>query len=309
MIDVSIIIPTYKRMDKVRRVLRRINELPWPQPSKLQVIVVQNGPSYQIEARKMLAPEMNVVELYEPRLGKTRAQNMGLSKAEGELLLLMDDDVLLDDSVPLAIYEDVPQWRDVGLFGGPLRPLWAGERPRWYSAQLKVVTGEHYFGETVREYPPAKNPVGALRLFRSRVFEKHGIFEVNDGLCGKQRRGVPGSRFFREFMALEERMYLPRFSGGHIVEPFQMTRRYYLKHGFLWGRGLAHQKRNDVLAGREISKKAKSVGGMKELSAELAKMLDIRKQTMGRTYRICKIAGFIWQSWLDGFGQFRKFSR
>ncbi len=89
----SVVIPTFNRLDQLRRVVEAVasQELPWP--VDLEVIVVDDGSTdatWQWLARR----PHGVRALRQENAGPARARNRGVAAAGGEIVLFLGDDTV-----------------------------------------------------------------------------------------------------------------------------------------------------------------------------------------------------------------------
>jgi GT2 family glycosyltransferase len=91
--DISIVIPTHNRQDSLRRLLDGLERQTYPSAG-LEVVVVCNActDGTQDMLRTLHPPYcLQVVE--QPDLGPGNGRNQGTSRARGELLIFLDDDI------------------------------------------------------------------------------------------------------------------------------------------------------------------------------------------------------------------------
>ncbi len=96
----SIVIPTFQRRDVVRRAVAAVldADAPWP----IEVVVVVDGSTDGTEAALAgFGPARLRVEV-QPNLGRAAACNRGVEVAVGELVLLLDDDMIADPGLLVA---------------------------------------------------------------------------------------------------------------------------------------------------------------------------------------------------------------
>lgn len=111
---VSVIIPTYKR----GQLLRRAIESALAQTYKaLELIIVENGESREGEqvVRKFLSRESRLRYLYEPVGNPALARNIGIQAAQGMYIAFLDND---DEWLPNKLERQIKvleQYPDVGL--------------------------------------------------------------------------------------------------------------------------------------------------------------------------------------------------
>jgi GT2 family glycosyltransferase len=96
---VSFVIPTHRRPDALRQTLERVTLVEHP-PGTLEVIVVDNAGESATEQVVAAFGTGSVPVRYEraPAGGAAAARNHGARVASGELLILLDDDVLIEPS-------------------------------------------------------------------------------------------------------------------------------------------------------------------------------------------------------------------
>lgn len=223
---VSIVIPTRNRARSLKRLLDSIEVADRPGALEVEVLVVNNGSTDQ--TREMLSAEASRQRNYglaimeETRPGKARALNLGLTEARGDLLMVLDDDVWIDEkclcehvkahnrSVFAAVQGRIladkdPQGRSVSPEG-----LWEYNIP---------VTG---YGDDMKE---ARGLTGTNMSFTREVFERVGLFDVRLG---------PGAAGFSEDTEYSIRIrkagfrigYTPYAIAWHEVAPLRQGRTY-----------------------------------------------------------------------------------
>jgi glycosyltransferase involved in cell wall biosynthesis len=92
--QVSVIIPTYRRPTLMRRVLASVQGQVMP-PGSVEVIVVHDGPTVEPFPASSGGLAMQVTYVTAPRGGAARARMCGVTKAQGEQIAFVDDDVVL----------------------------------------------------------------------------------------------------------------------------------------------------------------------------------------------------------------------
>jgi GT2 family glycosyltransferase len=90
---ISVVIPTYKKEDQLIRNLNR--NLPFCK--SCEVIVVNDFPENSIAKHMTQFPEVQLLE-NERNLGFSGAVNAGISKAQGDFVVLLNSDVVLKDN-------------------------------------------------------------------------------------------------------------------------------------------------------------------------------------------------------------------
>ncbi|UCD80002.1 MAG: glycosyltransferase [Desulfobacterales bacterium] len=115
---VSVVIPTFNRISQLKRCLRNIFRLDYPQ-NCLEVIVVDNGSRDGTQAylQELQVQRENFKWLRCEKRGRPAAANIGLRHAKGKLIFSTDDDALVD---PDWINAHLAEYRDetVAVVGG-----------------------------------------------------------------------------------------------------------------------------------------------------------------------------------------------
>lgn len=94
MLEVSIIIPTYNRLEQLKRVLRALEAQAFPL-SAFEVIVVCDGATDgTAEFLATAVTELQLHPILQTNQGVAAARNHGIAEARGELVLFIDDDVV-----------------------------------------------------------------------------------------------------------------------------------------------------------------------------------------------------------------------
>jgi glycosyltransferase involved in cell wall biosynthesis len=173
---VSIVIPTRNRSDSLVRLLRSLRNSRRLERILLEVIVVDNGSTDGTARvlREASAGWPPLRALYEGRAGKNFALNMGMRQTKGEILCLMDDDIVLDPGWLEALVVDYQesgydalQPRVLPGTGSSGEPA---EASRLYKYNIPVID----YGDSLKEL---RGLTGVIMSFRRDVMEKAGLFD------------------------------------------------------------------------------------------------------------------------------------
>jgi len=94
----SIIIPTFNRADYLEKSCKAINEQ-IRNKQDVEVIVVDDGSEERIASRNREITGINgFTYIYQKNRGVTFARNTGIDRSEGEWIIFLDDDVLIEDN-------------------------------------------------------------------------------------------------------------------------------------------------------------------------------------------------------------------
>lgn len=198
-VQVSVVIPTFRREHLLPRLLERCAGQGGLGPRALEVVVVDNTP--EATARPIVLPvaaasPVSIRYVHEPRPGISHARNRGVAEARGELIAFIDDDELPAPGWLEDLLRTQRAYRaDVVL--GPVRPVfdraparWAANFRRFFAQTSDAPTGTAIgpnnpfrLGRADRlcRRPLASN--NAL-LVKARCFEGPEPFDPRLGLSG-----------------------------------------------------------------------------------------------------------------------------
>jgi glycosyltransferase involved in cell wall biosynthesis len=132
LLSVSIVMPSYNRRDRLERVVHHIAKQKYPKELVELIICLDGCTDGSAEALRQIEAEFpfRLVILEQSQSGPAAARNHGMSKADGELILFLDDDVF---PVPELIETHVQHHLthpDLVVIG-PMQPPTDFERPFW----------------------------------------------------------------------------------------------------------------------------------------------------------------------------------
>lgn len=235
--EASVIVPTYNRVEALRRCLDAIAAQSADR-RRYEVIVVDNdscdNTSEMVAAFAASHPELIVKYFVEPKQGVSHARNRAVMEARGEILCFLDDDsppscVWLD--VLLSAFED----DTVGCAGGPsVLDYQNQDRPPWLHGDLQGLLsgyGLPYDRPTVLS-SFAEFPLGCNVAFRRALFTTLGLLRTDLDRC---RNGVLAAgdteMVDRVHQAGWRIMYLPAAKVYHLVGPERLTKSYLYRIG------------------------------------------------------------------------------
>jgi GT2 family glycosyltransferase len=304
MTHVTVVLPTHRRPDALRRALAGIARqedpgVPW------DVVIVDNdappGTTSDLDAATRLPVEARVV--LEPTLGASHARNRGIAEARGSIVAFIDDDVVPDPDWLCRLVEPVLAGR-CDATGGRVDldpdvpvPGWLPEWLRPYLAEYHPADDERDLqalpeGALIEPYVLTANAAFTAEvLARSGGFDpllgpRHGVPMVNDdvGLC-------------RRVLALGATMrYVPSARVVHEVPSRRLTRRYVARRLYAQGRSDWLLDRGPLAATRTAGAHTATVAFAKEVAR------DARAGTLPRprhTFLWCQAArraGFLRES-------------
>ena len=229
----SVILCTYNRDRYIYPVLQSIaqGDLPY---ADYEIVFVNNNSTDNTEAecRRFQAdhPDINLRYCVESLQGLSHARNCGIRNAQGDILVYVDDDALVNPQY-LSTYADFFQRNpDAVAAGGPILPQYDGcEEPSWMSHYTRqLVTGKLYLGEKEREFSKGAYPGGGNAAYRKSVFDAVGLFNTDLGRKGNSLIGAEEKDLFDKMTSRGMRFYyLPTAILYHLIPPKKLTKDYF----------------------------------------------------------------------------------
>jgi glucosyl-dolichyl phosphate glucuronosyltransferase len=237
---VTVILCTYNRCTSLAKALETVALSKVPETIAWDVLVVDNNSRDQtcavVESYSTRYPG-RFKYLFESKQGKSNALNAGIRVAQGDVLVFMDDDVVVDPSwlwsLTAALVSD--HWAGAG---GPVFPLWNTPRPEWLSQDagniLAPLVAFNPGGESGTLSEP---PFGTNMAFKKKMFEKYGDFRTDLGpRPGSEIRSEDTEFGARLLRAGERLRYESSAVVFHPVTAERLTKRYFLNWWFAKGR-------------------------------------------------------------------------
>ncbi len=112
----SIIVPVYNRPDEVDELLR---SLTGQTMKDFEVLIVEDGSQRDCrEVVEKYKPQLNLKYFAKPNSGPGQSRNYGAQRAQGDMLIVLDSDVVLPQGYMEAV-DDEMRRQPVVAFGGP----------------------------------------------------------------------------------------------------------------------------------------------------------------------------------------------
>lgn len=224
---VSVVIPTYRRPERIARCLEALSALDHPK-DRLEVVVVEDGgPTDQLAfLRERDHGELEVRFLGQPHGGPARARNLGAREARGSLLAFTDDDCCPRPDWVTRLVAGL-EGRERAMVGG--HTINALHRNPFSCASQSLVTYITRYGLEVGEPFFASNNI----LVARDLFLELGGFDETFPLAGGEDRELC-DRLNHLGVPL---LYAPEALIDHY---HHLSPRAYWRQHFRYGRG-AHQ--------------------------------------------------------------------
>jgi GT2 family glycosyltransferase len=231
---VTVIVPTYNRLGRLRQVLAGLEAQSFPR-DRFDVVVVSDGSTDGTEAfLRDLASPLQVTPVLQANQGPAAARNAGVAEARGELLLFIDDDVVPD---PQLIAEHVASHEaaaDRVVLGPMLTPADFRLAP-WVQWEQEMLVKQYRAMEAGEWEPTARQfYTGNTSLARRHVV-------AAGGFDARFRRAEDVELAFRLARRGVRFLFNPRAVGHHYAE---RSFRSWIEIPYAYGR-------NDVIFARE----------------------------------------------------------
>ena len=284
----SIVICTFNRAEKLKKVLVDILNNPLNAPLDFELIVVDNNSNDHTKSVvstfvALLSSRLRYV--FEGAQGLSNARNCGIREAKGGWICFTDDDVRLDQNWLVSISSAIKHYPQMAAYGGRIKARWVEDPPKWFIREGRyAMNGGAIVSRDLGNAICSMNeknisPIGANMGFRKDVFEKVGLFHPDFGKKGNiQGLGDDVEFCSRVRDAGYEILYLPDSIVWHDVEIARLKvpimKQFYFELGYSRGKQ------------RMFPEQAKWLFGaprylFKELLSFLLKSLGLRFVSLG----------------------------
>ncbi|MBL7059258.1 glycosyltransferase family 2 protein [Candidatus Pacearchaeota archaeon] len=176
---VTIIIPAFNEEKSIAKTIESALSSNYPK-EKLEIIVVNDGSSdktYEIAKKYLKNKKFKVRVFTKENGGKGTALNLGISKANGEIIITMDADSFIR---PDTVRKMVGHFYNNQVMS--VTPSMGVYKPK--GALQRVQQVEYYVGIFLRKSFAVLNAIhitpGAFSAYRKKFFEKYGGYDVGN---------------------------------------------------------------------------------------------------------------------------------
>ena len=179
LLKISVIIATHDRAPSLARLLHSL--APQIVVGEHEILIADNGTPNPTP----LPAEVNVaLQVHDPAPGKCRVQNRAIKAAQGEIVALIDDDLVASESYLSGVESFFREHPEFAAMKGKVLP----------ATDPKGVAGEDwaYMDLPIVDHGPAvceiRGVLGANMAFRTAVFSQVGLFDerLGPGACGHE---------------------------------------------------------------------------------------------------------------------------
>jgi GT2 family glycosyltransferase len=242
----SIIVATHDRPDSLRRLVASL--APELARGSRELIIAENGTSAPMQLALEAAP---LKHIHEPRAGKCRVQNRAIADASGEILVLLDDDLVVAPGYLEAVEQFFDTHREFAAMKGRIIPAEDPEKKAGVMAvYLDLPIADH--GEEVIE---VQGVLGANMAFRADAIRRVGPFDerLGPGAGGHEEETEMSQRLRRAGFRIG---YAPKALVYHEVDAARANRERFIRIARERGRcRMLHEKHSalDVIAKNAIA--------------------------------------------------------
>lgn len=228
----SVIICTYNRDKYIYNVLKSLAENTLSK-EQYEIVLIDNNctDNTKNECKRFVQDFPNVIFRYfeEKNQGLSYARNRGIKESQGDILVYVDDDAVVNNEYLQTYSNFFNQYVDIDAAGGAIIPRYETSEPDWMSHYTKVlITCYKYHGDIIREFPKNDFPSGGNAAYRASVFEKVGLFNVELGRKGDSLVGAEEKDIFDKMTTLGMRFfYLPNAILYHLIPEKKLTKDYF----------------------------------------------------------------------------------
>jgi glycosyltransferase involved in cell wall biosynthesis len=234
---ITVLFATRDRAEGLERMLKALIDVQIPEGGWKLVIADNGSTDATASVLERYSTVLPLVSVYEPVAGKNRALNRAISKIEGDLTVVTDDDIIPDRDWLIQLCRAAESQPEATVFGGTVIPLWPAERPAFLSEKAVNFSILYALNEQPEGWCQGDVIFGPNMAVRSVVFHEGITFSENVGPDNSRRAYVMGGEtdFVLRVMAAGRRAWFaPASRVQHVVRPDQMTeawilRRYYLR--------------------------------------------------------------------------------
>lgn len=182
---VSVVVCTYQN-DAYENVIEAVTSLLDQSHPDLEIIIVVDGNE---SLRKRLSDNYKAwsnVHVVGPKesTGTSRAKNLGIEMAKGDVVAFLDDDAVASKEWIKRLINTYQKNNPIAV-GGKVLPIWLNEKPDFLPEELYWLVGLTYEGFSKEGINEIRNALGPNMSFKREVFEEVGSFNPDFGFGKK----------------------------------------------------------------------------------------------------------------------------
>ena len=235
--DVTLLVPTYRRPERLRRLLAAV--VLQQAPFSWELLVVDNDAegSGRCVVEAVQRAGFPLRYLVEPALGAVHARNRGIREASGRVVAMLDDDVVPRAGWLATVCGPVLDGAAIGV-GGPVVLEAALAPPRWFDeGEVGGYLTAHSLGGDRRALTDDEILVTANAAFDRESLQRIGGFDARFGPRGRVQLVADDAHLVRQLMREGGTLlWLPEAVVDHDLPPERLSMRYLLRRAYWQGR-------------------------------------------------------------------------
>ena len=251
---ITVAICTFNRAESLRRTLASLVAMQVPSDVTWEVVIVNNNSTdHTDDVISEYVGRLPVRPEFEPRTGKSNALNRAIDVANGDYILWIDDDVLVDVGWLTAYVETFRRWPEGVVFGGRIRPRYDSPVEKWIIESESLLAwpyGIRDFGDDVLSlsvndqghFPYGAN--WAIRAAEQRAFR----YDTRLGPGSNIRLGEETDVIQRLLGAGATGYWIPGAIVEHCIRREMQTLRYIAAWYESWGESVAFHAADTIVA-------------------------------------------------------------
>jgi glycosyltransferase involved in cell wall biosynthesis len=241
---ITIAICTFNRAESLRRTLDSLVKMRVPSDLSWEIVIVHSSTDRTDKVISEYVGRLPVQWKFEPRVGKSNAQNRAIDVAKGDYILWTDDDVVVDVGWLTAYVEAFRRWPDAAVFGGRIRPRYEAPVKKWVIDSEAVLEGPYAirdFGEHIQPLSADDEdhfPFGAnwaIRAAEQRMFR----YDPELGPAPHRRAAEETDVIRRVLESGAAGYWIPEAMVEHCIGKDRQTVGYIANYYEIWGETLA----------------------------------------------------------------------
>jgi GT2 family glycosyltransferase len=231
-IRVTVAVITYNRSRQLRQALAGMLRQDYP-ADRWELLVIDNNSTD--DTRDVIASFVTTMpaprRIVETRQGLDHGRNRAIEEAKGDLIVLVDDDILVEPdwlAQLIAPFSSESAHR-IGVVGGEVVPVFPDGLPAWLEGSHRPLG----FRSDPGPLPSNQAPMGANFAFPKWVFVRFGAFDTRLDRQGARLFGGGDSEMIRRLRTVGlEAWFVPGAKVLHQIPAERLTLGYSLRHAF-----------------------------------------------------------------------------
>ncbi|REL25211.1 glycosyltransferase family 2 protein [Thalassotalea euphylliae] len=234
--DISLLIATYNGQKTLRMTLESLTRMDVEGVDWELLVCDNNSTDLTASILKEYEQKLPLKIYYEGQQGKSAALNKILYQAQGDILILTDDDVIADTLFLKSFLNIANSKLEYDIFGGKIEPYFSVQKPNWYDS-----FGFKHIAYAITPESFDKKEVGPGSIFGANVAFRRSA--LTDNILFNTRVGPTSGNYEMGC----ETDFLTRLSAGrkcwfdssiivkHILKDFQFDYKWLKARGLKYG--------------------------------------------------------------------------